>query len=394
MRLCLVTREYPPVTEYSGGIGTAFAHLAPALVGQGHEVHVITITRSGGWHEVRDGVHLHVVRRPTPERLWFLEEAGWTIAVDRAIRRLGRFDVVFAPEWGGEAALFAGRRRTTPVITSLTTSVRQAVEISPGWERSSPMRARHRVQGPLERIQTERSDGILACSNAILDWTRDLWRIDDIPTVVIGNGLPLEQLRANADGPPGPAYPRGEGRVVLFCGRIEIRKGVDVLVRAMRRVWEADPTTRLVLLGRDGEWKGGSMAAHLKELAGPWKDRMHVLGAQPSVAVPPMVSAADVVALPSLWENNSLAALEALALGSAVVATSGSGYDDFIADGENGQLVSPGDEAHLSRALLALLADDDLRARLGATAAARSVRFAVEAVAAEHARFFADIAAR
>ena len=392
MRLCLICREYPPVTEYSGGIGTAFAGLAPALAGQGHEVHVITVGRGPTWHDVRDGVHLHVLRRPNPERLWFLEEAGWTVVVDRALTRLGRFDVVFAPEWGGELALHARKARRGPVVTNLTTSLVQAVEVSPGWRRTRRMRVRHRVQTPLERAQTERSQALVASSGAILAWTRELWDVDAIPSVVIGNGVPVERVREAASGPLPAGFPDADGPLVVFSGRLEIRKGVDVLLRAMLSVWESEPHARLVLLGRDGEWERGSMGDHLRSLAGPWSSRVHILGSQPQARVFAALEAADVVALPSLWENYALAAVEALALGCAVIATTGGGYGDFITAGENGLLVTPGDTHDLARALLTLLSDAALRERLGATAHAGGDRFDVDAIAAQHARFFAVVA--
>ncbi len=96
---------------------------------------------------------------------------------------------------------------------------------------------------------------------------------------------------------------------------------------------------------------------------------MLMLGHLPPERLFPALAAADVVALPSLWEPFSLAALEAMALARPLVASSGV-FPPYVRDGENALLVAPEDPRALGEALVALLGDGDLRERLGATAAA------------------------
>ena len=369
MRLCIVSREYPPITSYTGGIGTTFAAIAPALARQGHDVHVVTITTERTRRERAEGVEVSILRRPNPEHLWFLEDVLWTVPVTDRLRRLGRFDAVFAAEWGGDLALYSRRKRRGPLATHLTTSIVQAIRISPGWSRSRRQRARHAMQHRLERAQTERSDLLIASSRAILDWTRELWDIDDIPSIVLPNGVDVARVRGAAEGPLPDGFPQ-DGPIVAFCGRLEGRKGVQVLVPAMHEAWRRFPSARLVLMGRDGDWEGGRMSDHLRALAGPYADRLHMLGVQPSARLHAGLRAADVVALPSLWENFALAAVETLVLGKPLIATRGSGYDDFIEDERNGLLVPPEDEESLAAAITRLLEDDALRGRLGTAAAA------------------------
>jgi glycogen(starch) synthase len=279
-------------------------------------------------------------------------------------------------------------------VTNLTTSLEQALEISPGWRRSHRMRLRHRIQRRLERGQTERSDLLLASSHAILDWSRQLWDIGDVPSAVLPNGVDVGRVRAAAGGPPPDGFPAGEGPVVAFSGRLESRKGVQVLIPAMRRVWEELPAARLVLMGRDGDWHGSPMSAHLVELAGPDAERMCILGLQPPERLYPALRAADVVALPSLWENFALAAVETLVLGKPLVATTGSGYEDFITDGESGLLVAPGDPDALADALLRVLRDAELRERLAAGAVNRGEDLSAEAMARRFAGHLASVGRR
>jgi glycosyltransferase involved in cell wall biosynthesis len=182
--------------------------------------------------------------------------------------------------------------------------------------------------------------------------------------------------------------------VVVFSGRLEIRKGVHVLVQAMHRVWDAHPQAQLVLIGRDSFWKKGLMSAELRRLAGPRSDRLHMLGDQPQTRLFPALAAADVVALPSLWEAFGIAALEAMALGRPTVVTAAGGYPEFVRPDRDGLLVAPADPSALAEALTALLGDASLRERLGASAAARAEEFAAPVIADRYVACFEDIAGR
>src|SRR5215212_3877077 len=103
MRICLVTRGYAGVSPSpGGGIGTRYASLGPALARLGHEVHAVTTGAERGVTE-RDGVSFHLVPVRLPRRLWFAGDLPWSLDAARVLRRLGRFDAVLAPEWGGGA---------------------------------------------------------------------------------------------------------------------------------------------------------------------------------------------------------------------------------------------------------------------------------------------------
>jgi glycosyltransferase involved in cell wall biosynthesis len=78
-----------------------------------------------------------------------------------------------------------------------------------------------------------------------------------------------------------------------------------------------------------------------------------------------LLLAADIFVQPSLWEGLSLAMLEALLSGSPVLATRVEGVVDVIQDGKTGLLVPPNDAPALAAAICALIADPDLRTRLG-----------------------------
>jgi glycosyltransferase involved in cell wall biosynthesis len=98
--------------------------------------------------------------------------------------------------------------------------------------------------------------------------------------------------------------------------------------------------------------------------------RARFLGSLPRDGVLRLFRAADAVVLSSAWENLPHTVLEALAVGSPVIATSVGGVPEVVRDGENGLLVEPNDPRALADAIGRLFADDDLRRRLSDAAPA------------------------
>jgi glycosyltransferase involved in cell wall biosynthesis len=393
MRLAIVSREFPPVTELTGGIGHQYARLAPELARQGHEVHVITVARERSAYQSLDGVHVHMLREPQPTGP--LAESrgmiGRALQVDRVLLTAGPWDVVYGAEWRGEMARHALRRKQAPVITNLATSLAKVHEA--GRDSSRRVELRTAVQRALERGQTERSQAIVAPSHAILDWSRARWDIERIPSRILPNMIDVAGTRRLAQGaPPESLAVRIGEPTVVFFGRLERVKGVDVLVQAMREVWQENRSARLVLIGRDTSWGGGeSMAARLARIAAPHHDRLTFAGNQPPERLFPAVAAADVVVLPSRWESFSLAALESMALGRPTVVSRVGGLTEFVEHERNGLVVPPGDAPALARAVIRLLDDGPLRARLGAQAIATAEEFDVTPITRRHASYFEEL---
>jgi glycosyltransferase involved in cell wall biosynthesis len=175
---------------------------------------------------------------------------------------------------------------------------------------------------------------------------------DEVRVVPNGGGL------AGQTDPP----PTGDGPRLLFFGRLEELKGVQVLLAALPAVLVEHPGARLVVCG------SGPMEPELRRMAA-------ALGLGPAVefvgwldcdGLAARLAAAQIVVVPSMWpEAFGLTCLEALASGRAVVASSVGGLPDLVRDGETGLLVAPGDSIALAAAVTRLAADEPLRRRLG-----------------------------
>jgi glycosyltransferase involved in cell wall biosynthesis len=169
------------------------------------------------------------------------------------------------------------------------------------------------------------------------------------------------ELRAQFDFPP-------DRPVVLFAARLAYQKAADVLLRSWKQVHERNPQALLALAGT------GALREELEALS-------HALGLDDAVrflgwveTTRPLYQAADLFVLPSWSEGMSNALLEAMACGLPPVVSRIPGNVDVVAQGQNGLLFTPGDEAELAAALERLLRDVPLRARLSVAARETVVR--------------------
>jgi len=173
-------------------------------------------------------------------------------------------------------------------------------------------------------------------------------RAAGVEAVVIPNGVRIpDEVGSPADPPE-----------VLYVGRLSLEKNLDTLV-------EAAGDLNLVVAGD-----------------GPLRDRVpNALGAVPHAEVERLLERASVVVAPCEREGFGLAAAEAMAFGRPVVAAAGGALLELVADGETGLLVPARDAPALRAAIQRLLADADLRERLGRAARARArERFGWDAV--------------
>jgi glycosyltransferase involved in cell wall biosynthesis len=183
--------------------------------------------------------------------------------------------------------------------------------------------------------------------------------------VVIENGIDLVRFGA-ADGATLRHDLRaGAGRKVVACvSRLSPEKGVDVLIRVMARVGR----DALLLLAGDGPDLGAcrALAASLG-LA----DHVRFLGLRDDVER--VYAAADVVVMPSLWDEAfGLVVVEAMASGRPVVVTASGAMPEIVAHG-SGVVVPKRDQVAMAGAIGRLLDDDALRARIGQTARKNAV---------------------
>lgn len=201
----------------------------------------------------------------------------------------------------------------------------------------------------------------------------------EIETLV---GLPRDSVRTIHNGVPDELAPvapeRGRRPLVGTIGRLEPQKGVDVLIRALGDVEDAD----LLVVG------DGSERARLEGLAREVGVSERVEWKGWSDEPRKYLASLDVFVLPSRNEGFPLAVLEALLAGAAVVASDVGSVAEAVRDGETGLIVPAEDHGALAAALRRLLADQALARRVGE----EGRRFVLDRFTANHmARAFESL---
>jgi glycosyltransferase involved in cell wall biosynthesis len=198
------------------------------------------------------------------------------------------------------------------------------------------------------------------------------------PFAIVANGIDLSRFRL----PASPCSLRSElgipvhAPLIGVVARLEPEKGHRYLLGAMPHVLHRARDAWLVVVGE------GSLDDELRSRAAalgpPAADRIAFVGRRDDISA--ITADLTVAVLPSLREAQGISILEAMARTVPVVATRVGGIPEVITDGVDGLLVPPADAARLAEALSRLLADPDLRARLGA-AGYRTVaeRFSIDA---------------
>lgn len=150
----------------------------------------------------------------------------------------------------------------------------------------------------------------------------------------------------------------GDAPLVTTVARLNPQKDLPTLLAAARRVLDARPDVRFVVVG-GGPSEAEVRAEHARLGLG---DAVQLLGERPSAA--DELAAADVFALSSVWEGSPLAVAEALLLGRPVAVTAVGAVPEVVEDGVTGRVVPPRSPEALADAILDLLADPDRARRM------------------------------
>ncbi|MEI7617949.1 MAG: glycosyltransferase [Actinomycetota bacterium] len=184
------------------------------------------------------------------------------------------------------------------------------------------------------------------------------------------------------------------GPLLLFVGRLQPLKGLDVAVRALAELRRPDAV--LLVVGGASGLEGGSEVARIMALIDQLgvRDQVRFVEPQPHHILSTYYRAADVVVVPSRSESFGLVALEAAACGTPVVASAVGGLLTLVDDGLTGYLVSGRDPSHFAQRIASILNDPALAASMSVRAAERARRYTWSFAAARLRRLYSDLAVR
>lgn len=181
------------------------------------------------------------------------------------------------------------------------------------------------------------------------------------------------------------------GPLILFVGRIQPLKGVDIAVEALAQL--DDPKATLMIVGGASGQEGSSEVARILAMIDDLDlgSRVVFVEPQPHYALSTYYRAADVLVMPSRSESFGLVALEAAACGVPVVAAAVGGLRTLVQDGTTGYLIDERDPALYANAIDRILSDPSHRAALGAAASVTASRYPWSGLAGRLRRTYLDL---
>jgi glycosyltransferase involved in cell wall biosynthesis len=365
MKIGLVNSEYPVGASY-GGIATYTYQMARALRDIGQPVRIFL---KRGMHYPLDlkGIELTWVQ---PEQLpwyrpfglrqfrngrfkWHLQYAwGLYRAVERLVQTRD-LDLLLAPEYNGEAHFITGRN-LVPVVLGLHTPTYLVQELS-----NLPLDPETGAISELEKAAAQRAPFINYYSTALYNRVARDWSLTLKESFLSYHPLDLEPES-------GPGDPREN--TLVYLGRLEVRKGLDRLLRVIRPLLAMHPDWKLKLIGNDrGDVRGETYQDRVQRDPGfdGIRHQVEFTGELARAeALPIMKKASIFLTLPD-FDNYPYVMLEAMSLGLAVAATDVGGISEMVSHQKTGLLFPLHDEEQAIKSLSQLIEDKPRQRQLG-----------------------------
>lgn len=291
-----------------------------------------------------------------------------------------RYDLLHSHYWlSGVAGELLQRRWDVPHITMFHTlgEVKNRARLGE-HEPALRIEAERRVAGGVNRIvcASEHERGLL----------RSLYGAVEARIVTIPCGVDTDRFAPAERGPLKRELGYAAERLVVYAGRLEPLKGLDIVVGALAQLDEPRPL--LLVIGGDSHAVGEVRRLRAAAANAGVADRLRFIGALPQTELARYLAAADVCVVPSFYESFGMVALEAQACGTPVIASRVGGLPGVVRDGETGYLVPWRCPEPFAERLDLLLRNDGLRESLGRAARAWAEGFRWELVAGRLAALY------
>ncbi len=348
-----------PRPGVAGGVSSNFRHVANALHerGQLHSVWIIDQHRPFWWpDELEPDVPYRVVRVSCS---WggFLRGGGRigrvvTAAIKIAIRLTqehDRLDRIVATNYCGLTGIYTHLPWAHRVLVRVSTTTEQVDHFNTG-SAPAPNALSNRLLASWEYFAIRQAPLLASHTVKHIRWLVNRLRLPPHRFAYVPHGMPIGRPLAR---------PATRPRTLIFLGRIERRKGCDVLIKALPLLLAAAPDVRFVMIGRDDDdYESHIDPAVRIQLA----DRLVFTGTVSDEERDRWLERCYALVSPARYESFGLTYLEAMARGKPVIGCTGSGSQEVIGGG--GLVVAPGEVEPLVDAMIQLLEDEALYDKL------------------------------
>jgi glycogen(starch) synthase len=392
MRILHVSSEHPPQQVF--GLGRYVCDVSRELAKQGHVVHILTNSIGGKEQDLVDnGVHLHRVDYPPPPQppgvispvLSFnlhLQQRAHMLGLDA----LGKPEVVVSHDW---LTALAGHRLARRLGVPHVWTVHDTVHGKRFGQLNDPG---DRMVFEIETWASRTADLVLVNSRAVYDEITKTYGGTPSRIELLHCAIDPERFVSSQEPSRIAEFRRmfadPDEVLITYVGRLDLEKGIDTLINAFAILHKEVPRSRLAIVG-EGDLQE-AIASHIKHLN--LEGAVKLYGYLRGEVLKHYYIVSDIHVCPSHYEPFGIVALEAMAAGTAVVASATGGLTDIVSGRSVGRLFPPRDQAALAEVLINLAKDPGLRKRLG-QAGSQHVRehFVWSKIAAKAAVYYREI---
>jgi len=372
----MISEEFPPETGW-GGIGTHTYNLSLALTELGHKVHVVSKSVDGKEHISRkgdltvfrllecddDAILLKALSMASPYMQKTKLISGFTgfplkslrrgAAISRWLKERTSFDIIEVPDYGAETFFcqFFDKIKV-PIVIKLHTPLflTQRLNLAPREDLGIKLRKW------MEKYSIIHATKIISPTKSLADLITKEFRmnwIEVIPNCIDTDLFFYKEKQTNI-----------KEKTFIYAGRLEKRKGVEVLAKAIPFIVKASKNVKFLFIGRDTPTAPGR--GSMREWLNEYFERERIcpyiefVNEVPRTEMVTYYQQADVCVLPSLWENLPYTCLEAMSCGTPVVASRVGGFPEIITEGVDGLLFEPGSHEDLARKMIQIITSEDL----------------------------------
>ena len=356
LKVALLTREYPP--EVYGGAGVHVEYLARELA----PFVDLTVHCQG---KPRSNAVAHSPWSLLSEANFALQTLSTDLSMTAALDgcQLAHSHTWYANMAGHLASLLYG---IPHVVTT------HSLEPQRPWK-AEQLGGGYALSSWAEKVSIEGAAAVVAVSEGMREDVLSAYpAVDPSKIHVIYNGIDAEQYSPDPATDVLERYGVDTSKPsVVFVGRITRQKGVPVLLRAAAHL---DPDVQLVLCAGapDTPELGAEVAGLVEELRKTRSGVIWLSGMLSKREVIQLLSHSTLFACPSVYEPLGIVNLEAMACGTAVVASKVGGIPEVVADGDTGLLVPPDDPEALAESITVLTRDPDRAKAMGAAGRERA----------------------
>jgi glycosyltransferase involved in cell wall biosynthesis len=358
MNICYLVSYF----STQAGTESSVYHMSMAMAELGHNVHIVSLTGRGQWDftSFADRIAVHqfdlqddIIRRFRRAEDFFPVSA-WRYG--RSIKRIlpaivndHGIDIIEATDWGMDALAYLPTRQI-PVCVRLHGYPGFKVDFDNHILRKWP---KSYINWLFQRKHILGADLVTGVSESYANFVRQAWEIKEKEIMIIPIAVNLNIFH--------PTDASREDHSILFAGRLEKLKGMEILEQAISMVLKQMPRTKFHFAGVDHNYDNHrqTWSQRLIEMYG--HDNIAYLGSLSTKELVRYYQQSAICVVPSLYEPGATVALEAMACGCPVLATRVGGLADIIKDRKTGLLSPPGDSAALAEGLIELLRNRQLR---------------------------------